>query len=187
MSVPVFLQAPCHALWIGAIAAALVCAPGSAAERLAAPAVTVRGVVAGTAFTPPAGTMAPHTTPIRFGNARVCLDANDDAVCGPGEAVTQTDGQGAFVLKGTGRHAIVAEMSAPAPGATRLVLRAAADAVAPSAPVVVTPLSTEDVRMRPEGRRPPGRLAGRHRPTLTRRRAQTRTRADRRRLACRRM
>ena len=147
------LPAQYQAIGIVVIAAAAVLrVPATGSTPSSAPQITLRGVVAGTSFTPPAGAIAAKTTPIRFGHTRVCLDANDDAACQPGEASALTDDHGAFVLTGPHAFPVVAEIpqavaAAAVPGAARLVLRAAADAVSPGAPAVVTPLSTEVTRI----------------------------------------
>jgi hypothetical protein len=141
-----------RACCVGAIVVAGILAAQAAGPAASATALTVRGIVAGTSFTPPAGTSASATTPIHFSHTRVCLDGNNDATCQPGEPSAVTNDQGAFVLTGAGRHPIVAEVpaaagSAAVPHRGRIVLRAAADAVSPSSPVIVSPLSTEVARM----------------------------------------
>ena len=103
----------------------------------AGPLTTVRGVVAGTHFTPPSGAMPSKTVTTYFRGARVCMDVNDNGACEPGEATAIADDRGAFLLTGAGLHPIVAEIPSPAassavPGADRLVFRAAPDAAAAS-------------------------------------------------------
>jgi len=136
----------------------------------------VRGVVAGSYFTPPAGSTPSSTVPSTYEHAKVCADNNNNAVCDRGEANTLTDSTGAFELPTRG--AIVAEIATDAlngghPVTQRLVLRASADQILaeaspgnnppadnghpgnPSSPngptlksnIAVTPLSTEVVRM----------------------------------------
>ena len=129
------------------------------AARPPAPPSTVRGVVAGTRFAPPAGTTPSRTSTAYFRHARVCFDANDNGACDPSEASALSDDSGSFVLTGAGRDAIVAEISrdeasAAVPGADRLVFRAAPDAAAASTPVAVTPLSTEILRLMEADRLP---------------------------------
>jgi hypothetical protein len=122
------------------------------ASRPGAPVITVRGVVAGTRFTPPSGRTASVTSTTYFPHAQVCMDANDNGACERDEDATTTDDRGAFVLTARGVHPLVAEIPPSAisdavPGANRLVFRAAPDAAGASLPAALTPLSTEVVRM----------------------------------------
>src|SRR5262245_39908952 len=71
--------------------------------------VIVRVVVAGSVFTPPAGSAPSTTVASTYANATVCADNNDNAVCDRGEANTLTDSTGAFELPSRG--AIIAEVS----------------------------------------------------------------------------
>jgi hypothetical protein len=151
----------------------------------------VRGVVAGSLFTPPAGNVASTTVPSYYLGAKVCVDANNNAVCDPGENFTTTDKRGKFVLESqisgplvaevltTSTNAVVANAQddngnkgkdeddevkdgkKQAPTAEKtLVFRASLEQItedaanshrgegkALNAEVVVTPLSTEVVRM----------------------------------------
>jgi hypothetical protein len=116
------------------------------------PPSAVRGVVAGTRFTPPSETAPSQTSATYFPHARVCVDANANGACDPSEASTFSDDAGAFVLASTGSHPIVAEIdrgdaSAAVPGVDRLVFRAAPEAASASSSVALTPLSTEIVRL----------------------------------------
>src|SRR5215469_3844020 len=95
----------------------LLAAASFSSQGTVAPA-TLSGVVAGSYFTPPAGPAASNTTASYYEGSRVCVDLNNDGVCGPGETSAATDAKGAFILKG-----------------------------APAGPIVVTPISTEVVRM----------------------------------------
>ena len=138
--------------------------------------VIVHGVVAGSSFTPPAGSTPSSTVPSTYEHAEVCADNNNNAVCDRGEANTLTDSTGAFELPARG--AIIAEIGTDSLNAGhgvtgRLVLRASADQIVaaaaqgnnphtdngrpgnPSSPngptlksnIAITPLSTEVVRM----------------------------------------
>ena len=142
----------------GALASASLILYAPAATPTA-PTSTVRGVVAGTRFAPPSGTTPSRTSTTYFRHARVCFDANDNGACDPSESSTLSDDTGSFVLTGAGRDAIVAEVSrdeasAAVLGADRLVFRAASEAAAASAPVAVTPLSTEILRLMEADRLP---------------------------------
>ncbi len=138
--------------------------------------MTVRGVVAGTFFTPPAGAAASSTVPSHYEGARVCVDLNDNAVCDSNEPTTLTDTTGRFVLSSLNAGPLVAEVlttSTNSAGEDKgvktdkgangdadvvNVFRASFDQIAEgaagagkegpvSADVVITPLSTEVVRM----------------------------------------
>jgi hypothetical protein len=128
--------------------------------------LNVHGIVAGTYFTPPTQSAPSSTVASHFQGARVCVDANESGVCDFGEASTTTDTQGRFVLTSRNAGPIVAEISNAATNAghsvdQRLVLRASLDQVEEGAVnagsatlptpastrVVITPLSTEVIRM----------------------------------------
>jgi len=129
--------------------------------------VVVRGVVAGSYFTPPAGGTPSTTRPSAYDNVKVCADNNDNAVCDRGEANTLTDSTGSFELPSRG--AIIAEISTESRNGghavtQRLVLRASADQILDGAApedqhgngtlksqIAITPLSTEVVRMMETG------------------------------------
>ncbi|MGZ3239029.1 MAG: alkaline phosphatase family protein [Burkholderiaceae bacterium] len=126
---------------------------------------TVRGVVAGTYFTPPvnsdtpASSTASSTVASLFQSVKVCFDANDNGVCDAGEASTLTKNDGSFLLSSRTPGPIIAEISATStnaghPVTQRLVFRAPLDQVQEAtvnplvpANIAVTPLSTEVVRM----------------------------------------
>src|SRR5260370_1248833 len=55
--------------------------------------MNVRGVVAGSHFTPSAGTALSNTTASYYQGAKVCVDANNNGVCDAGEASTLSDNQ----------------------------------------------------------------------------------------------
>jgi hypothetical protein len=109
----------------------------------------IRGVVAGSDFAPVSGTRPPVAVATHYQQAQICADANNDGRCGPGEPTATTDARGAFVLSDPGGWPLVADISTHATinghaVGHHLVLRAA---VGPSRVVVVSPLSTEVVRM----------------------------------------
>jgi len=133
----------------------LLAAASFSSQGTVAPA-TLSGVVAGSYFTPPAGPAASNTAASYYEGARVCVDLNNDGVCGPGETSAATDAKGAFVLKGAPAGPIAAEISTSSknnghPVMQRVVFRASRDQVAADVaagkPIVVTPISTEVVRM----------------------------------------
>src|SRR6185503_18091073 len=107
-------------------AAWIIGATSGAAEKTTP--MTVRGVVAGTWFTPPAGTTASSTETSHYANATVCADLNNNAVCDPGEASSLTGVDGSFFLHSLGTGPIVVEASTSALNnghalADRVVLR----------------------------------------------------------------
>ena len=69
--------------------------------------MTVRGVVAGSYFTPPAGSAPSSTSASHYGGATVCADVNDNGVCDPGEVRVTTDAGGAFFLSSLNRGPLV--------------------------------------------------------------------------------
>jgi hypothetical protein len=128
--------------------------------------MTVRGTVAGTYFTPPAGSTPSSTSASYYQNAKVCVDGNDNDVCDPDETSTFTDDAGTFFLHSLYTGPVVVEVSTAStnsgyPVAERVTLRAALEQVQegavnagkPGAPtpaaanVVITPLSTEVLRI----------------------------------------
>jgi len=128
--------------------------------------MTVRGIVAGTSFVPPAGSTPSNTSASYYQNAKVCVDTNNNAICDPDEASTTTDIAGAFFLHSVNSGPLVAEISTTSTNSgnaitERVVLRAASEQVAEgavnagnaavptpaAADVVITPLSTEVIRM----------------------------------------
>ena len=146
-----------------AVAAALLTA--YAPLQAASLPTTVRGVVAGSYFTPPVVSNSPSTSiasstvASHFQSVKVCFDANDNGVCDLGETSTLTNADGSFLLSSRTPGPIVAEVSTTSSNAAhpvlqRMVLRAATDqyltaSVNPLVPanIVVSPLSTEVARM----------------------------------------
>jgi hypothetical protein len=128
--------------------------------------MTVRGVVAGTYFVAPSGATPSSTSPSYYQNAKVCVDENSNGVCDPDETGTMTGDAGEFFLHSLKSGPLVAEVSTTSTNsghavAERVVFRAAFDQIAEgavnaghaavptpaAADVVITPLSTEVVRM----------------------------------------
>lgn len=135
---------------------------------------TVSGTVTGTALRNPTGVAMSSATgvdyaksstgddvqqtivPIAYANATVCADTNGNGVCDNGEASTRSGADGRFTLT-TAATSLVAVVDtdatytdasgAPAKVASKLVLRSAADQAANGAQVVISPLSTEVVRL----------------------------------------
>jgi hypothetical protein len=128
--------------------------------------MTVRGVVAGSYFVPPAGSTPSSTSSSYYQNAKVCVDANNNVVCDDDETSTITDTAGAFFLHSLYQGPLVVEISTTSANSghgisERIALRAAyeqvaegavnaGDAAVPTpagADVVITPLSTEVMRL----------------------------------------
>jgi hypothetical protein len=128
--------------------------------------MTVRGVVAGSYFTPPSGATASRTSASYYQNAKVCVDDNNNAVCDPDETSAMTDQAGTFFLHSLHSGPVVAEISTTSTNSDQAVtqrvsFRASSDQVAEgavnaghaavptpaAADIVITPLSTEVVRM----------------------------------------
>src|SRR5215475_1166400 len=137
------------------VTVSVLAAASFSSQGTVAPA-TLSGVVAGSYFTPPAGPAASNTTASYYEGAKVCIDLNNDGACGPGETSAATDAKGAFALKGATVGPITAEISTSSknnghPVTRRVVFRASRDQVAADVaagrPIVVTPISTEVVRM----------------------------------------
>ena len=136
-------------------AVALTLAAGAAHAQTTA---SVRGVVAGTFFTPPSGPAASTTVPSTYQGATVCFDTNNNGVCDAGEPSTVTAADGSFTLATRSLAPLVAQISTTATNAghavtQRNVLRLAAEQISAStinpalpASVAVTPLSTEIAR-----------------------------------------
>ncbi len=148
------------------LSAAIAAALFSSAPGHAAPApVVVKGVVAGTYFTPPvnsdnpAAARASSTVASVYSGAKVCFDLNDNGACDDGEVSTTSKSDGSFQLSSRTAAPLVAEISVNATNngnvlTQRTVFRLAADQIAaatvsPLAPVnvAITPLSTEALRM----------------------------------------
>jgi len=139
-----------------------LCAPSFAA--LTGP-VTVKGVLAGSHFTPPVNSDNPIsarasiTDASVYQSAKVCFDANNNGVCDAGETSATTKADGSFLLTGRALAPLVAEVSTSATNSgyavtERLALRVAADQISaastgPLVPVTlsVTPLATEVARV----------------------------------------
>lgn len=146
-----------------AIATALM--SGSAPSHAAAAPVSVKGVVAGSFFTPPANTGNPATSTASttvasiYAGATVCFDLNNNGVCDTGEPSTVSKADGSFLLSSRTAGNLIAQISTNATNggnavAQRTVFRVAAAQIAaatvsPLAPatVAITPLSTEVLRM----------------------------------------
>ena len=138
-----------------AAAVALTLAAGAAHAQVAS---TVRGTVAGTFFTPPAGSVASTTVAFTYQGVVVCFDANNNGVCDAGEPSTTTAADGSFTLATRALAPLVAQVSTASTNAghavtQRNVLRLAAEqisaaTISPALPVTVavTPLSTEIAR-----------------------------------------
>ncbi|HKB84416.1 MAG TPA: alkaline phosphatase family protein [Burkholderiales bacterium] len=128
--------------------------------------MNVHGVVAGSYFTPPAGSASSSTVASHYQGAKVCVDVNNNGACDPDEASTSTDANGAFSLHSLSAGPVIAEIPATStnaghPVAQRTVFRASLEQIAEGAAnaghaavdtpaesaVVITPLSTEVVRM----------------------------------------
>ncbi|WP_066738647.1 alkaline phosphatase family protein [Cupriavidus sp. D384] len=135
---------------------------------------TVSGVVAGAAVKNPTGVAnssatgvdyAKSTTgdnvdqafvPVTYANATVCADTNSNGLCDTGEAATRTDANGRFTLA-TPAASLVAVVGTdasfvdPVAGntkvASKMILRSAAEQAAAGTDVVISPLSTEAVRL----------------------------------------
>lgn len=126
--------------------------------------VSVKGVVAGSYFTPPVNSDSPSlstassTVASVYQSAKVCFDTNNNGVCDTGEPSTITKSDGSFLLSSATPGPLVAEISTTStnkghPVTQRTVFRVAQDQVAASIPaplrpanVAVTPLSTEVLR-----------------------------------------
>src|SRR3954447_24006031 len=73
--------------------------------------MTIHGVVAGTWFTPPAGSGPSETVASHYSSARVCADTNNNLICDAGEASTTTDASGAFHLHSQSTGPVIVEVS----------------------------------------------------------------------------
>ena len=138
-----------------AVASALALAGAAAHAQTAS---TVRGVVAGTLFTPPAGSVAGTTVASVYQGATVCFDTNNNGICDAGEPSTTSAADGSFALATRALAPLLAQISTQATNGgnavtQRNVLRVAAEQISaatinPALPatVAVTPLSTEIAR-----------------------------------------
>ena len=125
---------------------------------LAAP-MSVRGVVAGSFFTAPNGSVASSTVASVYQSVKVCFDANNNGVCDADELNVLSKSDGSFVLSSRTPSALIAEVATTStnggnPVVQRAVFRVAVDqilaaTVNPLVPVnvAITPLTTEVVRM----------------------------------------
>ncbi|MBV8122618.1 MAG: phosphoesterase, partial [Paucibacter sp.] len=146
-----------------AVGAALLSAYAPAQAVTLGSTVSVKGVVAGTLFTPPvisdnpALATASTTVAAVYAGATVCFDTNNNGVCDPGEVSTVTKADGSFLITARSAAPLIADISTNAtvngqPVTQHLVLRLAQDEItAASKPLVatnvaITPLSTEIVR-----------------------------------------
>jgi hypothetical protein len=127
--------------------------------------VSVRGVVGGTLFTPPvnatnpANSTAGVTVPSVYAGAKVCFDLNNNGICDAGEPSTTTSTTGNFALTSPTAANVIAVIPTTATNGGQLVtqrnvFRTSAAQVAASkisplapAPITITPLTTELVRM----------------------------------------
>lgn len=148
---------------ISAAVAVALLAAYSPSYAASAP-VSVKGVVAGSYFTPPVNSDNPalstasSTVASVYQSAKVCFDTNNNGVCNSGEPSTTTKSDGSFLLSSATPGPLVAEISTTStngghPVTQRTVFRVAQDQVAASIPaplrpgnVAVTPLSTEVLR-----------------------------------------
>lgn len=135
---------------------------------------SVSGIVGGTAVKNPTGfanssatgvDYAKSTTgddvqqaivPVVYANATVCADTNSNGVCDKGETSVRTDANGRFTLPVAGASLVAvvdtdATYTDPRAGitkvASKMVLRSAASQATNGATVMVSPLSTEVVRL----------------------------------------
>ena len=143
-----------------AIAAALL----SSAPSQALP-VSVKGVVAGSYFTPPVNSDNPalstaaSTVASLYAGAKVCFDLNNNGICDSNEPNTISKTDGSFTLTSATAANLIAEVSTNAtnggnPVTQRNVFRVAAAQIAAAkvsalapATVAITPVSTEVLRM----------------------------------------
>ncbi|GJG93060.1 alkaline phosphatase family protein [Cupriavidus pauculus] len=94
--------------------------------------------------------------PVTYANATVCADTNGNGACDSGEAATRTDANGRFTLI-TPAASLVAVVGTdasyvdPVAGntkvASKMILRSAAEQATADTDVVISPLSTEVVRL----------------------------------------
>jgi hypothetical protein len=118
------------------------------------PAVSIKGVVAGSAFKSGSAT-DPTILAGYYQGALVCVDANNNGKCDAGENPVTTDSKGAFTLQVSSASAIIADIGTSATNtatgaklSTRMVLRASVDQVNDqTGAVVVSPLSSEVARL----------------------------------------
>lgn len=117
--------------------------------------VTVKGVVTGTSLVAGSAT-DPTIRPAYFKGAKVCVDANANGVCDTTESAVTTDVGGKFTITLPANAALIADIGTDAVNtasgtkvASRDVLRASLEqVVAQSGGVVISPLSSEVLRLR---------------------------------------
>ena len=143
---------------ISVVASAVALTLAAAGAAHAQTASSVRGVVAGTFFTPPSGSVAGTTVSSVYQGATVCFDTNNNGVCDAGEPSTTSAADGSFALATRALAPLVAQISTLTTNGgnavtQRTVLRVAAEQISaatinPALPatVAVTPLSTEIAR-----------------------------------------
>ena len=126
---------------------------------------SVRGVVAGSLFTPPVNSNNPaQSTPSAtvasvYANAKVCFDLNNDGICESNEPSTTSAANGSFTLVSATPANLIAQISTSTTMGNiqmsrRNVLRLSSAQIAASAGspflpinVAITPMSTEALRM----------------------------------------
>ena len=132
------------------------------------PPTTIRGIVAGSYFTPPTisnsptGSTTSSTVASHFRGAKACVDANNNGACDAGEPSAMTDANGGFLLRSLTSGPLAVEIGTTSlnGGNTvteRMVFRASREQIDEGAGsggtavaisnVVVSPLSTEVLRM----------------------------------------
>lgn len=138
-----------------AVCATLALAAGTASADTPS---TVRGVVAGSLFTPPAGSVASSTVASVYAGAKVCFDSNDNGACDANETWTTSAADGSFAIATRSIAPLVAEVSTQSTNGGQPVTQRATLRVAPAqisasttnpmlpAAVAVTPISTEIAR-----------------------------------------
>jgi hypothetical protein len=133
-----------------AAAAALLSACRSSNIPLAAPGVTLAGVVVASGLTPGSAT-DPTLSAGYYQGALVCIDANNNGKCDSGETQATTGSKGEFSLTTAGSAALIADIGTGATNSTtgaglasRLVLRVSAEQVAEQGTaIVISALSSE--------------------------------------------
>ena len=137
----------------------------SASAPSVAGTTTVRGVVAGSLFTPPVNSNSPalstpsSTVASVYANAKVCFDLNNDGICESNEPSTTSASNGSFALSTPTPANLIAQISTSTTMGNiqmsrRNVLRLSSAQIAASAGspflpinVAITPMSTEALRM----------------------------------------
>ncbi len=117
--------------------------------------VKISGVVTGTSLVAGSAT-DPTIRPAYFKGAKVCVDTNANGVCDAGDGGVLTDANGKFTITLPANAALIADIGTDAVNtasgtkvASRDVLRASLEqVVAQSGGVVISPLSSEVLRLR---------------------------------------